>query len=153
MDCLSSANWCHRGDVQDHDHPISFSEHSCCDQWAITALLSDQHYQPELPDGDSMGGADFGFRAQCKSTFQSVPDNLNLAVSVTLNLIEICHASVDKIGRPLDICSPSHRAASIFRRCKYSNWEYDCKPTIFLRVSQSEIPGDYSNIQSAPIRR
>jgi hypothetical protein len=31
------------------------------------ALLSDQHYRPELPDGYLVGGTDFGFRAQCKS--------------------------------------------------------------------------------------
>jgi hypothetical protein len=33
----------------------------------ITALLSDQHYQPELPNGYPVGETDFGFRAQCKS--------------------------------------------------------------------------------------
>jgi hypothetical protein len=55
------------GDAQDQECPISFSQHSCCDQWALTALLSDQHYRPELPDGYPIGGTDFGFHGQCKS--------------------------------------------------------------------------------------
>jgi hypothetical protein len=31
------------------------------------ALLSDQHYRPELPNGYPVGGTDFYFRAQCKN--------------------------------------------------------------------------------------
>jgi hypothetical protein len=31
------------------------------------ALLPDQQYRPELPDGDPVGGTDVGFRAQCKT--------------------------------------------------------------------------------------
>jgi hypothetical protein len=64
------------GDAQDHKRPISFSQHSCRDQWAITALPSDQHYEPELPDGYPVRGTYFDFRAQCKSIHLSFPSKI-----------------------------------------------------------------------------
>jgi hypothetical protein len=61
------------GNAQDHACPIFFSQHSCCDQGAITDLLSDQHYRPELPDGYPAGRTGFGFRARCKNIILYIP--------------------------------------------------------------------------------
>jgi hypothetical protein len=69
------------GDAQDQERPISFSQHSCCDQWAIAALPSTSTIGPNCPTDIPWGRQILVFGLSAKvydspMTYILIPNNI-----------------------------------------------------------------------------